>query len=262
MTASDSLVTLFDRSSANALPLPTALAARYGGALGFALPPDRPYLVANFVSTLDGVVSFALPGRAEARLISAGAPADRFVLGLLRACADALVVGAGTLRVERTALWTPEQAFPSAAADFAALRRALGKPPFATVVLVSARGDLDRDAPVFRGPAPVRVLEGRRTAREILDAVAAETRARLVVSEGGPRVLGAFLHERLLDELFLTLSPQLAGRSEGEPRPGLVEGAAFTPEEAPWSELVSVKRSGDYVFLRCSLTGPKRASGQ
>ncbi len=256
------------------------MSARYGGNLGFAVPPDRPYLIANFVSTLDGVVSFALPGRAQAALISAGSPADRFVLGLLRACADVVVVGAGTLREEGRHVWTPEHAFPPAAGEFAALRARLGKPARPTTVFVSASGGVDLEAPAFTSGVPVLVLTTARgadrlagapppvrvrslagsapSARDLLAAVVAETGARLVLTEGGPRLLGAFLRDRLIDELFLTLAPQLAGRSEAERRLALVEGAAFDPEEATWGALVSVKRADDYLFLRFRF-GPSAA---
>jgi riboflavin biosynthesis pyrimidine reductase len=72
-----------------------------------------------------------------------------------------------------------------------------------------------------------------------------------ILHEGGPRLLGAFLAARLVDELFLTVAPQVAGR-EDQRRPGLAEGAAFLPENAPWFHLQGVKRAGDHLFLRLS----------
>lgn len=264
------LSTLFERDApAAVLPLPAALVERYGGPLGFLAHADRPHVIANFVTTLDGVVSFALPGRAQAGLISAGNEADRFVLALLRACADVVVVGAGTLRVEGDHLWTPDHAYPAAAAEFAALRTALGKPPHPTTVFVTASGALDLDAPPFTtgdrvvvlttavGAARLRPREGvdvralvSTDARAILAEVVAESGARLVLTEGGPRLLGAFFRDRVLDELFLTLAPQVGGRSDERQRPALVEGSAFAPETAPWAALVSAKRAGDFLFLR------------
>lgn len=116
------LATLLDRAEGDAVPLASALADRYGGALRFPAGGGR-HVFANFVSTIDGVVSFGLPGRAQASLISAGHPADRFVLGLLRAVADAIVVGAGTLRQEPGVIWTPEAALPEVGGEFARLPR-------------------------------------------------------------------------------------------------------------------------------------------
>jgi 5-amino-6-(5-phosphoribosylamino)uracil reductase len=94
---------------------------------------------------------------------------------------------------------------------------------------------------------------GRPSARAVLDAVVAESGARMVLSEGGPALLGGWLREGLVDELFLTVAPRLAGRSAEERRLALVEGAAFTPEDAPRTRLLSAKRADDYLFLRYAL---------
>jgi riboflavin biosynthesis pyrimidine reductase len=77
--------------------------------------------------------------------------------------------------------------------------------------------------------------------------------ARLILCEGGPHLIGDLLGAGLLDELFLTVAPQLAGRDEGKPRLALVEGAAFDVGAAPWANLGSVRRSGDLLFLRYGL---------
>ena len=85
---------------------------RYPGRFGF----DGPRVVANFVSTLDGVV--AIPGLARAnRLIADENDDDRFVMGLLRAAADIVLIGSGTLQASPTGLWTPASTYPDAADD-------------------------------------------------------------------------------------------------------------------------------------------------
>jgi hypothetical protein len=73
--------------------LPRGLAAAYGGEVGF----KRPCLYANFVASLDGVVALGPEYRSSGSAISQREPADRFVMGLLRALADAVLIGAGTL---------------------------------------------------------------------------------------------------------------------------------------------------------------------
>jgi hypothetical protein len=72
--------------------LPDELRAIYGR-LGFA---DR-VVYSNFVSSLDGVVTLG-SGVSAGSVISGKNPADRFLMGLLRACADVVVIGAGTMR--------------------------------------------------------------------------------------------------------------------------------------------------------------------
>jgi riboflavin biosynthesis pyrimidine reductase len=72
----------------------------------------------------------------------------------------------------------------------------------------------------------------------------------VVLSEGGPSLIGGLLEAGLLDELFLTLSPILAGRSSDGGRPGLVEGTELLPSRSIAGDLVSIRRDGSHLFLR------------
>jgi riboflavin biosynthesis pyrimidine reductase len=91
----------------------------------------------------------------------------------------------------------------------------------------------------------------------VMDAIPAETLLaflesrgyRLVLSEGGPSIFGQLLAARLVDEVFLTLAPQLAGRGPAVDRLSLVEGAALG-SGAAWARLQSVLRSDDHLFVR------------
>ena len=106
---------------------------------------------------------------------------------------------------------------------------------------VAAGGDRER----------VRVTgDGAPTMRQAIDAVASAFGARLILSEAGPTLFGRMLAERAVDELFLTLAPRLAGRSEGRPGLALVDGTAFEPDTSAAVSLVSVRRSGDVLLLR------------
>lgn len=78
----DPIVTLYDREREPRETLPAALAALYDG--GLTIPQgtaERPYLIANFVETLDGVVSFGLPGQEGGGTISGENEADHAVMG-------------------------------------------------------------------------------------------------------------------------------------------------------------------------------------
>ena len=72
-------------------------------------------------------------------------------------------------------------------------------------------------------------------------------------------MLGTLVAARLVDELFLTLSPLLAGRSPRRPRLALVENAAFLPELSVGGRLLSIPRSHSHLFLRYALATPQRA---
>ena len=109
----------------------------------------RPYVISNFVTTLDGVVSLNEKGHASGGDISGFSAQDRMVMGLLRAIVDVVIVGAGTLGVDRHHVWTAERIFPDLAGEYRRLRTTLGKHEPPLLVVVSGSGRLDLSLPVF-----------------------------------------------------------------------------------------------------------------
>ena len=262
--------------------LPDGLRARYDGNLSFPPAPlERPYLIANFVSTLDGVVSFNLPGQSEGAQISNSNEEDRFIMGLLRASADAVVVGSRTLQAAGPqATWLPESVYPAAKDLYRSYRtEVLRKPEYPLVVIVTGTGGLDLASAVFHAPR-TRVLiltteQGKRRLSQsgsetlasvdvkalstadtrispsaILTMLRQEAGVELLLHEAGPTLFGEFLAGGFMDELFLTVAPQIAGRVAAHPRPGLVANVEFSPATAPWWKLLSAKSAADYLFLR------------
>ena len=88
------------------------------------------------------------------------------------------------------------------------------------------------------------------SAQAVLDSVARARKSDLVLLEAGPHLMSDFVAEQLLDELFLTLAPQVAGRDGAIERPGLVNGKVFAPDHSVWGTLAGLKRGGDHLFLR------------
>ncbi|HEV2440005.1 MAG TPA: dihydrofolate reductase family protein [bacterium] len=201
------------------------------------VPPGRdglPGLIANMVMTQNGEATI------DGKAAPIGTPVDRFILGRLRTSADALLYGAGTLLAEDVTAAVPEAE--------AARRVAAGRGPRLLVALLAtdlAWGDdlLARrfftdtgfDRLIITGPRAtpehVRRIEafgvevarvdedrdGRPTACAALRALGVRG-ARLVLTEGGPRVLASLLRERLVVDYFLTTSP-LATGDRHAPRP-------------------------------------------
>src|ERR1700677_290724 len=153
--------TLVDCDKESAEPaLPRELKELYDGDLHFCTSPAaRPFVFANFVSTLDGVASYGTKGKSGGSTISGSDPADRFIMGLLRASADAVIIGAGTLNdVSAKSLWTPEYVYPDAKRLYAEYRvNALHKPEYPLLVIVSGSGQLELDRAIFRTP-PMRTV--------------------------------------------------------------------------------------------------------
>src|SRR5687767_12322282 len=118
MNALPPLQTLYDAVDGDEVPLPVELATLYGRLI---IPPhlEQPYVVGNFVTTLDGVVSLNMPGQSGGGPISGFNQHDRMVMGLLRAVADAVIVGAGTVRaVSPKHIWSAEYIYPPLAASY------------------------------------------------------------------------------------------------------------------------------------------------
>lgn len=270
------LESLFDEAGGDDLPLPPELVALYGP-LRFPVREGRPHVIGNFVTTLDGVASLSDPALPGGGPISGSNRHDRLVMGLLRAVADAVIVGAGTLRSVPRHLWTADYIYPALGGPYRELRAAMGKkggPPLN--VIVTERGKVDPDLPVFRSgdvkTLVVTTREGARSirerrsagafgieevkgaggigAREVLAAVRRVRPGTIFLVEGGPQLMGDFFAEKCIDELFLTLSPQVAGRDGSVDRPGFVAGKRFAPERPLWGTLAGAKRGGSHLFLR------------
>lgn len=258
---------LFEEEGLPSFDLPAELAQLYGGSLGFS----TPRLYANFVSTLDGVVAISSVPESN-KIIAAGSEADRFLMGLLRAFADVIVVGSGTLHGSPKGLWAPDGPYPATADALAVLRRRLELPPVPEVAILTRSGSVDVDHPVFERGALVlttrwgkAVLGARLPAASTVVALGEELDPRdavawlrerghsLVLTEGGPTVFGSLVAAGLVDELFLTVSPLLAGRGDPDDRLQLIEDAPLLPEARVGGQLLSARAHGSHLFLRYEL---------
>jgi riboflavin biosynthesis pyrimidine reductase len=254
----------------------TAAERVYGAPLRFLRRPV-PYVIANFVATVDGVVSLGLSDGSDAGAVGMRSPADRFVMAMLRAAADVIVIGAATLRASAGHQWTAAGLTPEYAAHLAAYRRALGRPAGnAPLVVVTGSGRLPSHAALSRPETVVHALSSSAGVPEIRAAfpdlgviavgdrrwipggelVAAlrnELNARLVLVEGGPTLVGSLVEASALHELFLTVAPQLAGRDGDHTRPGLLQAFAAQPAALPAATLLSARRAADHLLLRYRL---------
>jgi riboflavin biosynthesis pyrimidine reductase len=146
-----------------AYKLPADLHHLYGR-LGF----PTPALSSNFVASMDGVVTLGSEPSAGS-IISGKYPADRFLMGLLRACADAVVIGAGTLRATPGHLWTPAHVYPDLATEFTSLRSALGRATEPQLVVITAKGNIDASHPALvKGALVMTTDDGAKVVERIL----------------------------------------------------------------------------------------------
>jgi riboflavin biosynthesis pyrimidine reductase len=190
----------------------------------YRLPAGRSLRV-NFVVSLDGAVT--VDGRSEAL----GSRGDQRIFSVLRALADAVLVGHGTAAAEGYRPITADSAVGR-------LRTSIGRPPTAPVVVVSQRASLDPGSElVTRAVSPTVLVTceaadaGRRAAladagatvlvcgEDDVDLPLALDRLTVlgheqVLCEGGPRLLRAALAARVVDELDLSVAPALVGEEK------------------------------------------------
>jgi riboflavin-specific deaminase-like protein len=212
-------------------------------------PAARPHLALNFAATLDGRAS--IDGRSGA----IGSDTDTAMLVGLRERFDAVMIGAGTMRVERYGRIVSDPAKREQ-------RAALDLPPDPLVVIVGSL-DLPWDAPLFTDGggevllfttspdeppetdtpvAVVRETGGRVEMTAAMRHLREERGIRAVLCEGGPRLHSQLQAGGLADELFLTIAPKLVGAGAS-----ILEGAL--PEVAEL-DLTWLLQKGSELFAR------------
>jgi len=224
--------------------------------------PDRPYLLMNFVATLDGRATIA--GRSG----PIGSRADMEMLQRLRTRVDAVMIGAGTMRVERYGRMVSDPAFRSYRE-----RTGLAADPLA--VIVSNRLELPWDAPLFtdgggrvvvltasdaEGPStetPVELVrhDGAVDLARALAWLRTDAGVRSVLSEGGPALHGSLWRSGLVDELYLTVAPKLAGQDA----PSILEGGLPEVEELELAWLLEHRGELFTRYRRAGAAGGSRA---
>lgn len=213
-------------------------------------PPDRPRVALNFASTLDGRAAI------EGRSGKIGSDTDTAMLVGLRQRFDAVMIGAGTMRVEKYGRMIGDPAKRER-------REELGLPGDPLVVIVGSL-DLPWDAPLFtdgggrvllitadpEGEPPAtatpvdvaREPDGRVDVTVALRRLREERGIRALLCEGGPHLHSQLQAEGLADELFLTIAPKLVGAGST-----ILEGAL--PEVAEL-ELAWLLREDSELFAR------------
>jgi 5-amino-6-(5-phosphoribosylamino)uracil reductase len=215
--------------------------------------PDRPHTLVNFVATVDGRTSFL--GRSG----PIGDDGDRQMFHGLRERVDAVMAGTATMRTER---------YGRIARDPERRRRRVerGLTPEPLAVIVTRSGDVPFHIPLFGEPearvviftpteldtsscaAQVDVVAldpGQMTMTTAWRRLTSDFGVRMLLCEGGPTVFGALLHEDLVDELFLTVSPRLAG---GGSEAAITQGPPLA-ELLELTLLWTLEREGS-LFLR------------
>jgi 5-amino-6-(5-phosphoribosylamino)uracil reductase len=233
-----------------------------------AVVPDRPYTLLSCAVSIDGYLDDASPDR----LILSG-PEDLDEVDALRAAADAILVGAGTIRADNPRLLVRDPARIAA-------REAAGKPPHPLRVSVTATAELDPAARFFTGPgtplvycASPAVPAAEKTLKDkavVIDAGADvplaavlqdlhhERTVGTLLIEGGARILRDALAGNLADELRLAIAPFFVADPSA---PRFALPAPYPHTAANPMTLLSLRRVGEVAVHRYRLVGePDRAA--
>ncbi len=215
---------------------------------------QRPFVAMNFVVTVDGRATI------EGRSGPIGSKTDTAMLAGLRTRFDAVMIGAGTMRVERYGRPVPGK-------EKRERRERAGLTREPLMAIVSGRLDLPWDAPLFAEPeAEVVVFTSSEAEPPEVDAELSVVRhedavdldealrhlrqergVRALLCEGGPHLYGQLQAAGLVDDLFLTISPKLSGGLA----PRIVEGDL--PEVAPLELAWLLEEEGElFARYRCA----------
>ena len=280
-------------ASEDKFPLPSQIKKVYGS---FGFPEraetDRPYITSNLVMALDGKASFReLKGRAGGNIVSKSAD-DRWLMDFYRAHHDAQLIGASTLREE---LGADGQSLDYGIDDqeLRAYRRDILKLGLQKVIVLTGSGNVNVGEPIFNSqrvePWIITSAEGETNLRAQLKKSGRDGRIKIIsvgndgqidvsaavqllrkqhgiatlLCEGGPNLYSQLLKKQLIDEDFRTISAQVLGASTNPsiPRPTTYGDVSYTPETAPWFQLISMHVALPYhTFLRLRYEGPRKFS--
>jgi riboflavin-specific deaminase-like protein len=224
---------------------------------------ERPFIFLNMAMTVDGKVSTY--ARTPTTFPS---KADKWHLLELRAEADAIMVGARTARTDHMSMGIPD-------AGLRRKRQRRGMAEYPLRVIVTGNFTIEKHWEVFQHrfspiliftseAAPARKRRefvslatiytcGKRDVdlQKVVCILRKEWRVKRLLCEGGPTLNWSLFRSGLVDEINLTLCPQIFG---GATAPTMVDGAGFLPDQAPGARLVSCRRKGDELFLVYRIT--------
>ncbi|HVT67850.1 MAG TPA: dihydrofolate reductase family protein [Trebonia sp.] len=229
--------------------------------------PARPFVTLSCAVSVDGYLDDASPRR----LILSG-PEDLDEVDELRARADAILVGAGTIRADNPRLLVRDPRRVAA-------REAAARPPHPLRVTVTATGDLDPAARFFAGPGTPLVYAATAAGPAakrlndravVIDAGAAPSLAavladlhaergvRTLLAEGGSGILRGLLAANLADELRLAIAPFFVGDARA---PRFAPPARYPHGSDNPMTLLSLRQLGDVAVHHYRLTSRPRPPG-
>ena len=270
---------LFNDEVASYPSLPPEFLQIYPGDWHIPTVAGRPYTYTNFAQARDGRISYNEPNASTGGDVTGFDAHDRWLMGLLRARADAVMSGDATVHIEPEHLWTAEFMCPYDAPALTALRQTEEYAPVPMLVIVSLNGQLNFESACFRheeghvllattadgaaytrGATCAAKLDVHNLGNSMVDLkrlsaiLYSDYGVRNLLCEGGARLFANMLDAGLIDEEFVTFCPNFIGRSSDKFRPSYTEGVAWMPGRAPYSKPLTLHRAGDFLYMRTKVS--------
>ena len=259
------LTTLLDVTPGAGSILSPELERIYGGPLG-NLPTTTQGVAVNMISTLDGIVALSQGKPTGGGELRREGWHDTALAGMLRASSDALIIGGSTFRAFPHGSWTAASFCPELTTELVDI----APPPLVVVITKSGHippvenPELSTRIITLTTPKGAKQLSSVPTWNEeklivkpapfsihaLLSHLRDTRGIQRVLSEGGPTLIGSLFRERLVRDLFLTVSPMLIGRNPDSSPLSLVEGISYLPQQAPYGKYVSIRTDGNLLYLR------------
>ncbi|MCS7309381.1 MAG: dihydrofolate reductase family protein [Armatimonadetes bacterium] len=208
-------------------------------------PADRPYVFLNMVSSLDGKITLGEVGDSASGL---GSPTDQMLMRRLQENAQAVLIGASTLRVGHItyppSLW---RAVVTGRGDVSPHARFFREAPGKALVFTTERAPEEKRRALQEAAQVVVCGEERVDLRQALAYLRQQLGVERLLCEGGGELNFEMFSAGLIDEWFLTLAPKVKG---GRHIPTTVEGTGFPREQVIRMQLLSVYEQEGELYLR------------
>ena len=225
---------------------------------------SKPFIYSNFVSTVDGKIQVLENWKSYWPI---GSKNDHAVLTELRAFSDALVHGSATAKSFNfvRSIQNP---------DLESIRKSRGVNTNLPYIVISNHPDKDlfenlknpigektylltnqkAKVPKNIGKSVnlVRINRDKVSVKDVVSFLGKLLNAKRILVEGGPTLVGSFLEEGLIDEIFLTITPKIFGGENGKTLT-LVENILFPANKIKNLKILSVRKIEDEIFLRYKL---------
>ncbi len=222
----------------------------------------RPYVIINMVASLDGKTT------SQGRAARIGSRTDRQLMRTLRSKADAVMIGANTLRAEKLSLGLDGPSsgpqplailVSKTGADVPLEANLISREGQSVLMIVAADAPegaadrLPRGGRLLRAPA---TPSGEVDLEHALSILKAKHAVDSLLVEGGPSLNHSLISQDLADELFLTLAPKLLGGAPPEALTLLEGHELVPPTRSPDPQLLSAHLSGNELYLRYRFPRP------